>query len=419
GISGIGAEKPDGRQEVAPGMGTDAEASAPAAGRSQTVGELLEKLRDAGLAPPDLAKRAAEVLKGFRPEAATVEAETRGRMVAGLAAAGAWAASMCFIAFVSALLGRDFANIAMLGIGWMIGAILLQRFAGPQSVFFRQVSLACMIAGHLMILAAAPDVLCEIGEGRRIEEVYPAAVVAALLAAIFYPLYGCAFYRFFSIACTITLLAVAAVYESRLEDVNWERIWIWHIMVVASAVCAGAVFLIPRISRRALLPAAYSCAAAMPTLLGIMTVVPFLDKKVSAPLWPSAILLGVLLVAFSCAAARRFPTGGEAGRWRGAAFSHPLKAATAALIVAAGLAVLQLPGATAAVGLLLLGFYAGDCIVMAIGFASLPFFVGCYYYSLSLDLMEKSLLLIANGILMILLYFTAGRLQGRPAWREA
>jgi Na+/phosphate symporter len=84
-----------------------------------------------------------------------------------------------------------------------------------------------------------------------------------------------------------------------------------------------------------------------------------------------------------------------------------LAAAGAALVV--GAVSLNAPGLASALLILLLGFAAGNRILMALGVLSLLGFVGHYYYSLQATLLAKSGLLAVTGLCLLAAYFVLRR----------
>ncbi|ABZ77001.1 conserved hypothetical protein [Shewanella halifaxensis HAW-EB4] len=72
-----------------------------------------------------------------------------------------------------------------------------------------------------------------------------------------------------------------------------------------------------------------------------------------------------------------------------------------AILLLAGLAI-PMTGLSAAVLVIMLGFYVRERAVFFIGLTGLLSFIGWYYYSLQLPLLEKSLWLISLGALLIL-----------------
>ena len=66
-----------------------------------------------------------------------------------------------------------------------------------------------------------------------------------------------------------------------------------------------------------------------------------------------------------------------------------------------GLLALNAPGLTTALLVLLLGFAAGNRILLALGIIGLFLFVGHFYYSLHATLLAKSGMLALTGVLLL------------------
>lgn len=77
--------------------------------------------------------------------------------------------------------------------------------------------------------------------------------------------------------------------------------------------------------------------------------------------------------------------------------------------LAFGLLAIDAPGLASSVLMLLLGFAAGNRILMAVGIVSLLGFVSHYYYSLHATLLEKSGLLAVTGIALLVACFLLRR----------
>ncbi len=82
-----------------------------------------------------------------------------------------------------------------------------------------------------------------------------------------------------------------------------------------------------------------------------------------------------------------------------------------------GLLALNAPGLTTALLVLLLGFAAGNRILMGLGIVCLFLFVGHFYYSLHATLLEKSGMLALTGVLLLGAWLLLRR--GTPATEAA
>lgn len=101
---------------------------------------------------------------------------------------------------------------------------------------------------------------------------------------------------------------------------------------------------------------------------------------------------------------------------------EPANRTTILAVVAAlafGLLALDAPGLASAVLVLLLGFAAGNRILMAVAILSLLGFVSHYYYSLHATLLEKSGLLAVTGLVLLGACFALRRTAPAPAATEA
>ena len=86
-----------------------------------------------------------------------------------------------------------------------------------------------------------------------------------------------------------------------------------------------------------------------------------------------------------------------------------LIAGAAALVL--GLASLAAPGLASALLILLLGFAAGNRLLIALGILSLFGFVSHFYYSLHATLLEKSGILALTGLALLAAWFALGRIS--------
>jgi len=93
----------------------------------------------------------------------------------------------------------------------------------------------------------------------------------------------------------------------------------------------------------------------------------------------------------------------------GLSLQSPAARAAAAAALVLGLASLAAPGLASALLILLLGFAVGDRLFAALGVLSLLGFVSHFYYSLHATLLEKSGILAATGVCLLLVWFAMRR----------
>lgn len=71
-------------------------------------------------------------------------------------------------------------------------------------------------------------------------------------------------------------------------------------------------------------------------------------------------------------------------------------------IIALLLGLISAPGILLAIGLLALGYYKHENILIGLGVLILPVFLISYYYNLDISLIQKSIILMGSGILLLL-----------------
>jgi uncharacterized membrane protein len=83
-----------------------------------------------------------------------------------------------------------------------------------------------------------------------------------------------------------------------------------------------------------------------------------------------------------------------------------------------GLLSLVMSGLSAALLMLLLGYFYNERKLVVISVCALLAFIGMYYYSLHIDLFDKSLWLMTSGIMLLLLRFAMGMNTNKKAKTE-
>jgi uncharacterized membrane protein len=83
-----------------------------------------------------------------------------------------------------------------------------------------------------------------------------------------------------------------------------------------------------------------------------------------------------------------------------------------------GLLSLVMSGLSAALLMLLLGYFYNERKLVVISVCALLAFIGMYYYSLHIDLFDKSLWLMTSGIMLLLLRFAMGMNTNKTAKTE-
>lgn len=299
-----------------------------------------------------------------------------------LAGVGAWVAALCFIA-VLAILGvfGEGHVVVVWGAVFVGAAIVLRRVTGGD--FGAQFALALSVAGHIAVLVWA-------------EENASLPLVAILLCALVYPLYRDGTHRFLSCAGTLLLCAGWLAFESYLDEARFAG---RHLLVLVEAAGVCVLFTTRGACGRgrspALRPLAYALAAALVgTLLfdagGWATSGTTAGYKI--------ILTACLLYACVWATGRTWA--------RAVQMDEPL---ALALVAVLALGIVSAPGVLAAGLLLVVGYARHDTLLVGLGTAFFPVFIWFFYYTLAADLLTKSFLLFASGIVLLLLRYFAAR----------
>ena len=95
--------------------------------------------------------------------------------------------------------------------------------------------------------------------------------------------------------------------------------------------------------------------------------------------------------------------------------STPVGYGAMATVVVIGALAVPLTGLSTAVLFLLLGLQLRDKVFTALAIFSIPLFISAYYYSLSVSLLEKSLLLTALGAVLLLARWGLNRYLSQPS----
>jgi hypothetical protein len=312
----------------------------------------------------------------------------------------------------------------MLGIAGWIGALFLLGFVGSAFFVIISDSGAALLAGSLCCAAALA--LYRLPSGKDFADQFALAlslagqVLLAIGLADFLAPDGAPFY-----------LAIGAIQAGfALAIPNFL-----HRVLTAAGCAVALAFAIAHLSLHGLAPPLLCAGIAWVWLEPARWA---RSGRLWRPIGYGLVLALLLVETFRLSgAARWFGLGGEAPGWmlmhgpllgRGltaallvavaAALSvregHPpagpvtLAAAAGALLL--GLISLGAPGLASALLVLLLGFAAGNRLLMALGVLALFGFASHFYYSLHSTLLVKSGLLAATGLCLLAAHWIIGRL---------
>ncbi len=296
------------------------------------------------------------------------------RLFAGF---GAWTAAILLVAFLFVARIVESEGVALvLGLMLCAGMLALSR-TRSSSDFVQQLGLSLSLVGQ---------VLFTFGVAALSNETSVAALAVIMLQLILLAGYADQFHRFLSGLWIVgALLAILA---------NYSQFNLIHLVIVglAGLITVVVVYELELLVSRwweILHPVGYAATVA---LLGLL-VLP-LQTELAIHWWgfTAVALLALLGVVI----------------WRIATeLALPLSRLQLATMVVLGVGLtilsVKMPGVAAALLVLVLGYWRSNHILLGLAGAFLLFYMGAYYYSLELTLLNKSLLLIGTGGLLLTL----------------
>ncbi|MCB9917066.1 MAG: DUF4401 domain-containing protein [Planctomycetes bacterium] len=295
---------------------------------------------------------------------------------------GALIAGILCTAGFAAIFRGDFTDTAMLGFGaFYIGvAVALHRLT--DNLFLSHLALALSIGGHGFFLFGVSQ---KAGHDDALVAIFLGSLV---LCAALYPIYRMTLHRTASCVLVFVLAKIAS---------NDPPMPIVCHVLVAVATATSAWILARRRCRPALMPLAYGCVIGLVILtLPISERGLWFEEFAMQRPWIASIVLAVALLF---ALHRAAPDGVRTQ-------------ARLAIIVVGGvlaLAVLTMPGILAALFLAVLGHAMWHPIVAWIGLGSLPIALWHYFYSLDQTYAQKSMTLVASGVLLLAARFVMSK----------
>lgn len=337
---------------------------------------------DAGIAAGWLPADAHERARAALAQAAREDTPWYLRVLIGGAA---WFAALFLLGAVLGLVALalgDRVDVAavLLGLGMMPAGVLLR--AGSRHELGRQTALVLVICGQLLLVGG----LGAIAESTTLVLGVLAATCAALIIV-----FDDAVYRF-AAALTVIGAGLGLAFEWRVP----------YALGIATAVTACVPLIAWRVPalrpiHRLVDPIAWASAVGVCGLLTTQTIVdavtgpgghsePFLRLLMPTP-WPLAVLFVAMQAWLALQVAREHDT----------APTEPAPAGAIAAIVVIGLLTLSTPAISGALLLMVLAFDRRRTGLFGLAAAFLVGFLGLYYYSLALTLLQKSGILVASG----------------------
>lgn len=285
---------------------------------------------------------------------------------------GAWIAALFLVLFLFAVDLVDGDSTAVFtGVVLLAAAFWLRRT--QRSDFLLQLALALWLVGEILAI---------FGVGELTDSV-PAAAVASLLVQ------AATVLRFRDVVGRFLATGFAAVSVAALL-VEVEIPFSIDLTVLAVAVPAGLLWwrrpaALASPMAEAVGPVGYGLVVSAFLLLLTTFGDPF-ERGGVGLVAAAGLTLGVLALAFTLLGDR--------------AVSPPGLGVLGGILIL-GAATTSAPGVMAGVGALLLGFRAGDRVLLGMAWIFLAVFLTGYYYDLEITLLEKSGLLAASGALLL------------------
>ena len=307
-------------------------------------------------------------------------------LVGGAAWVGALFLLGTVLGIISLALGeRVDAAAMMMGLALMPAGVLLRRTGGGE--LRRQVSLVCVITGQLLLLG---------GLGAMSEAMTLTAVAGIFSSMVLIATFDDGVYRFGATLAIIGAVLVVA-FDVRLP----------YTLGLVTAVTACVPVMIWRTAhdlraRHAQLdPVAWACAtgtcglltlqATLDAVTGTSGYSPAFIQLLLPRAWPLTLVFVALLVWLAL----------QVVRDHGSTPSEPVPMAALGATVALGALTASTPAVSGALLFVVLGFDRRRTGLVALGAAFLIAFLGLYYYSLSLSLLQKSFVLVASGAVCV------------------
>ncbi len=330
-----------------------------------------------------------------------------------LLAIGVFAAFLCFLLLLGV---SDFFEMGHLGqalwaTGFIVVAVVMYRqVVGAQShsttlsaVFVTQVTFVLMLAGEGLLFYHISDYFV-------LTHIWQLTVVAIILTAVTFPLYPVVLARIVSLAVVLFFIQLLPM----APPFGGETAWVLQ-SVLLLVFLSGLVYLSFswrwadwRYLRYALIISLFiqltfspfAVADTMSFFVGHNFFPSDTDQAILA--YPSWMIAAVLC---GCAVYLADQQRKFYGLWL----------LCAALLV---LAYFLPPTLFFALLIMVLGYATHDRVMTGLGLALMPYYLFDYYYTLQWSLLDKSLLLMASGVVLLLVAFAVAKLPS-PAQGES
>jgi len=313
----------------------------------------------------------------------------------GLVGLGGIFFSLFFIGFLFAIgLIEQEKSLLFWGLIFIGAAIFIHQSVQTQDEnnlifnFLLQTSFSFMAAGKIAFVIG-----CLILFEKSVVDIQWLVTGAILFVTILiYPIYPVAFDRTLSSLSSLMAISVS-ILISYDNDVAWQNIWLEAFFLLQ--IIMVAILCTHKKVTKTLEPLNYAAIIAIYTQVILWTVIPkearllqyfTIDFNIIKMILTFALILLIVWVA------------GNANKLRQEPF-------IIALLGAIALGIVSSAGIILSILLLILGYAKFDRLITLSGIMLLPVFLFFYYYDLELTLMNKSAILIASGIILLMGYF--------------
>ncbi|WP_120497458.1 DUF4401 domain-containing protein [Kiloniella sp. EL199] len=303
-----------------------------------------------------------------------------------LSGIGAFIACICFIGFLILIEIINFNNAAgalVTSIIFIASAIGLYTLTADDSTmgknFFLQISFALMGTGKFLFIFATVEWFGE--------SLLAIALSSFLITALTYPFYRLHVERFMSSCGVLIVLLLNILWEDELGlpiDIAF------NLFLLLQLVSAGFLLIYPKV------PALFQ-PLSQALIVSLAISVLFLSSHnefdyLDSPLFISPFISNIMF-ATSLVLLIIWAAGGKEYIKR-----EPV---IVGIIGSIFLAILSAPGILLSLGLMVFGYARHDRLFTLLGFLLLPIFLWLYYYNLDITLLEKSIVLVASGGVMV------------------
>ena len=347
---------------------------------------LLSSLQESGHTPPSAREDLGDFILARHRER---DLPVYLRIVTGI---GAFIAVLCLLAFLGISKIIDFdsaAEMILWGVVFIANAIVLARNAPGRGLI-----------GHSFLMQSS---FCSVGAGKALfmfgfvnafhvhsfsGDLWAASAALMIVTAATYPFYRMWLDRYLSGAGALVMMLCAIIDDRALGAARIPLLDVFCLLQIAAA----AFFFAHGKIRRDYMPIGYAFITSLCATVGFFAV----QAKIGYG--GNALYVDPSFVNVSLAAGLILLIGWAAGDI-GKLAKQPL------LIGALGAALLgffSAPGVILAVGLMVLGYARHERLLIAAGGLLTPLFIWCYYYNLDVSLLEKSAILVASGLVLLL-----------------